>query len=174
RHPRRSGRRQPPDRPALPRGRRPARADARPDPRPHARPLRPLCHVRRRALACRDLARPRVGPPGPVINPLAEGLMGISFFSMLTDSKMSIHEGNAINAALDRGNAALEVASAQGDAFGGAISRLQGKVVAQDREIKLLRAAIGVLAAMLRDQGVVNNDMLDLRLEAAMENAEEE
>jgi len=100
--------------------------------------------------------------------------MGISFFSMLTDSKMSIHEGNAINAALDRGNAAMEVASAQGDAFGGAISRLQGKVVAQDREIKLLRAAIGVLAAMLRDQGVVDGDMLDLRLEAAMENAEEE
>jgi Zn finger protein HypA/HybF involved in hydrogenase expression len=100
--------------------------------------------------------------------------MGISFFSMLTDPNMSIHEGNAINAALDRGNAAMEVAQAQGDAFGGAISRLQGKLAAQDREIKLLRAAVGVLAAMLRDNGVVDGEMLDIRLEAAMENAEEE
>ncbi|MBV8762184.1 MAG: hypothetical protein JO257_33140 [Deltaproteobacteria bacterium] len=93
---------------------------------------------------------------------------------MLTDSKMSVHEGNAINAALDRGNAAMEVASAQGDAFGGAITRLQGRVAAQDREIKLLRAAVGVLAAMLRDNGIVDGEMLDIRLEAAMENAEEE
>jgi hypothetical protein len=100
--------------------------------------------------------------------------MGISFFSMLTDPNMSVREGTAINAALDRGNAAMEVAQAQGDAFGGAIARLQGRVAAQDREIKLLRAAVGVLAAMLRDNGVVDGDMLDLRLEAAMENAEEE
>jgi hypothetical protein len=98
----------------------------------------------------------------------------ISFFSMLTDPNMSVTEGRAINAALDRGDAAMAVAQAQGDAFGGAISRLQGRVAAQDREIKLLRAAVGVLAAMLRDNGVVDGEMLDLRLEAAIANAEEE
>jgi hypothetical protein len=98
----------------------------------------------------------------------------ISFFSMLADSNMSVAEGMAINAAGDRGDAAMAVAQAQGDAFGGAISRLQGRVAAQDREIKLLRAAVGVLAAMLRDNGVVDGEMLDLRLEAAIANAEEE
>lgn len=96
--------------------------------------------------------------------------MGISFFSMLTDSKMSVREATAIGTALDRGTAALEATSAQSDAIGGMLGRL----AAQDREIKLLRAAIGVLAAMLRDNGVVDGEMLDIRLEAAMENAEEE
>lgn len=96
--------------------------------------------------------------------------MGISFFSMLTDPNMSVREGVAINTALDRGTAALEASSAQSDA----ISRMLGRLAAQDREIKLLRAAVGVLAAMLRDNGVVDGEMLDLRLEAAMENAEEE
>lgn len=96
--------------------------------------------------------------------------MGISFFSMLTDPNMSVREGVAINTALDRGTAALEASSAQSDAIG----RMLGRLAAQDREIKLLRAAVGVLAAMLRDQGVVDGEMLDLRLEAAMENAEEE
>ncbi len=96
--------------------------------------------------------------------------MGISFFSMLTDPNMSVREGTAINTALDRGTAALEATSAQGDAIG----RMLGRLAAQDREIKLLRAAVGVLAAMLRDNGVVDGEMLDLRLEAAMENAEEE
>lgn len=96
--------------------------------------------------------------------------MGISFFSMLTDPNMGVREGTAINTALDRGTAALEATSAQGDAIG----RMLGRLAAQDREIKLLRAAVGVLAAMLRDNGVVDGEMLDLRLEAAMENAEEE
>lgn len=68
----------------------------------------------------------------------------------------------------------MEVAQAQGDAFGSAIARLEGRVRSQDREIKLLRAALGVLAAMLRDNGLVNADMLDVRLEAAIANAEEE
>jgi Zn finger protein HypA/HybF involved in hydrogenase expression len=98
----------------------------------------------------------------------------ISFFSMLADSKMSFTEGGAINAALDRGDAAMQVAQAQGDAFGGAIAQLQGRVGAQEREIKLLRAAVGVLAAMLRDNGIVDGEILDLRLEAAIANAEEE
>ena len=87
--------------------------------------------------------------------------MGISFFSNLTDPNLAVAEARAINAALDRGEADK-------------IALLQGQLSSQEREIKLLRAAIGVLAAMLRDNGVLDGDMLDLRLEAAMENAEEE
>jgi hypothetical protein len=98
----------------------------------------------------------------------------ISFFSTLFDPRMSFTEGRTSNEALARGNAAMEVAQAQGDAFGGAIASLRGHVAAQHREIKLLRAAVGVLAATLRDNGVVDGEMLDLRLEAAIANAEEE
>ncbi|MEO6777270.1 MAG: hypothetical protein ABI437_29745 [Kofleriaceae bacterium] len=68
----------------------------------------------------------------------------------------------------------MEVAQGQGDAFGSAIARLDRRATSQDREIKLLRAAVGVLAAMLRDNGIVDGDMLDIRLEAALTNAEEE
>ena len=93
----------------------------------------------------------------------------VSFFTMLTDP-----EGAAIGAAYDRADGAMEVAQAQGDAFGTAIARLERRVSAQDKEIKLLRAAVGVLAAMLRDNGVVDASMLDMRLEAAMANAEDE
>ena len=87
--------------------------------------------------------------------------MGISFFTNLTDPNLAVAEARAINAALERGEADK-------------VALLQGQLSAQEREIKLLRAAVGVLAAMLRDNGIVDGEMLDLRLEAAMENAEEE
>ena len=98
----------------------------------------------------------------------------ISFFTMLADDTMSRGERDAINAAGDRADAAMEVASAQGEALGQAISALQRRVADQDQQIKLLRAAVGVLAAMLRDTGTVDGDLLDMRLEAAIANAEEE
>lgn len=101
-------------------------------------------------------------------------MSGISFFNLFADSRTSLTEATAIRDAQGRADDAMEVAQAQGDAFGGAIARLEGRVRAQDREIKLLRAALGVLAAMLRDNGVVNPEMLDARLEAAIANAEEE
>lgn len=101
-------------------------------------------------------------------------MSGISFFNLLTDSHTSVTEAVAISGAQGRADDAMELAQAQGDAFGNAIARLEGRVRAQDREIKLLRAALGVLAAMLRDNGVVDPEMLDVRLEAAITNAEEE
>lgn len=101
-------------------------------------------------------------------------MSAVSFFALLGDSRTSATEATAIGSAQSRADAAMEVAQAQGDAFGSAIARLERRVTSQDREIKLLRAAVGVLAAVLRDNGVIDGDMLDIRLEAALTNAEEE
>jgi hypothetical protein len=98
----------------------------------------------------------------------------LSFFDLLADPDMSWAERSAINAASERADAAMEVATAQGDAFGHAITTLRTRVMAQDTELKLLRAAIGVLAATLRDNNVVDADLLDARLEAAIVNTKEE
>lgn len=97
-------------------------------------------------------------------------MSAISFFALLGDSP----DASAIGAAQSRADSAMEVAQGQGDAFGSAIARLDRRATSQDREIKLLRAAVGVLAAMLRDNCIVDGDMLDIRLEAALTNAEEE
>lgn len=98
----------------------------------------------------------------------------ISFFSLLTDNNMSLGERSAINSASDRADDGMDVARAQGDAFGQAISSMQRTIRAQDKQIKLLHAAIGVLAMTLRDNNVVDGDILDARLEAAILNAEDE
>jgi hypothetical protein len=98
----------------------------------------------------------------------------ISFFTMLVDDNMSWIEQSAINSAHDRADAAMEVAKGQGDAFGTAIASMQRTIIAQKNQIKMLNSAIGVLAAVLRDNGVIDADILDARLEAAVLNAEEE
>jgi hypothetical protein len=98
----------------------------------------------------------------------------VSFFSLLSDSRTSLGEALAIGQAENRADAAVEIAQVQGDAIGNAIARLDQRVRAQDRDIKLLRTALGALAAMLRDSGALDAEMLDLRLEAAIANAEEE
>lgn len=98
----------------------------------------------------------------------------VSFFSLLTDSRTSLGEALAIGNAQNRADGGVEIAHAQSDAFGGAIARIEQRTRSQEREIKLLRTVVGVLAAMLRDSGAIDADMLDLRLEAAIANAEEE
>lgn len=98
----------------------------------------------------------------------------VSFFSMLTDDNMSMREQGAINSAYDRADDAMEVARVQGDTFGQAIAAMQRTIVQQNNQIKMLSSAIGVLAAVLRDNGVVDGEMLDARLEAAVLNAEDE
>jgi len=95
----------------------------------------------------------------------------ISFFTMLADDNMSWIERDAINSVRDD---MMEVASAQAESFGQAIAQLNRRLAAADRQIALLRAAVGVLAAMLRDNSIVDGEMLDARLEAAILNAEEE
>ncbi len=98
----------------------------------------------------------------------------ISFFSMMADNNMSWTERSAINSAHDRADDAMEVARGQGDAFGQAIASMQRTLLDQKNQIKMLSSAIEVLAAVLRDNGVVDPEMLDARLEAAVLNAEEE
>jgi len=94
----------------------------------------------------------------------------VSFFTMLADGNMSWIERSAINSAHDRADTALEVASAQGNA----IAMMQRTILAQNKQLKLLNAAIGVLAAVLRDNNVIDPEILDARLEAAILNTEEE
>jgi glutamine synthetase type III len=93
---------------------------------------------------------------------------------MLVDDNMSWIERDAINSAYDRADAAMEVAAVQGDAFGKAISSMQRTIVQQQNQLKIMGSMISVLAAVLRDNGVVDPDILDARLEAAIENAREE
>jgi hypothetical protein len=93
----------------------------------------------------------------------------IGFFQALFDDQMSWGEAAAINQATGRADAAME----QGNMLGSTIGALQGRVNAQAREIKTLRSLIGVLAGVLRDTGVVDADVLDYRLEAALEEAAE-
>ena len=83
-------------------------------------------------------------------------------------------ERSAINSAYDRADAAMEVASVQGDAFGTAIANMHRTLVQQQNQIKLLESMMGVLAAVLRDNNVIDPEILDARLEAAVLNAEEE
>lgn len=93
----------------------------------------------------------------------------ISFFTMLA-SDMTFWEADAINSAHDRAETALTAAGNLGEA----VSRIHRRLIEQDKQIKLLNAAVGVLAAVLRDNGALNGELLDARLEAAMLNAEEE
>lgn len=94
----------------------------------------------------------------------------VSFFTMLVDDHMSWIERDAINSAHDRADAAL----VQGEGLAQGIQSLQRTVIQQNEQIKLMSSMIGVLAAVLRDNGVVDPDILDARLEAAIENAREE
>ena len=93
----------------------------------------------------------------------------IGFFQALVDGQMSWGEARAINATSDQAEAALE----QGAMLGSAIGQMQGRLAAQQREIRTLKALVGVLAGVLRDTGVVDGDVLDYRLEAALEEAAE-
>ena len=94
----------------------------------------------------------------------------ISFFTGLMDSNISWTERDAINTAHDRADAAL----AQGEGLAQGIQSLQRTVMQQNQQIRMMNSMIGVLAAVLRDNGVVDPDILDARLEAAIENAQEE
>lgn len=91
----------------------------------------------------------------------------ISFFTALLDEDISWRERDAINSAHDAADAALELAASSSQS-------LQRRVARQEQQITELRAMVSVLAAVLRDNGLVNAEILDARLEAALVNAEEE
>jgi hypothetical protein len=93
----------------------------------------------------------------------------IGFFEMLVHEDISWLERNAINSAHDRADAALN----QGEMLGSSIGALQQTIRAQQAEIAGLKAALSVLAHVLEDAGVVDRKVLDYRIEAAIEDAQE-
>lgn len=98
----------------------------------------------------------------------------ISFFTMLVDDRMSWIERDAINDAQAQADTALAIAQSNSEAHARSIQTLGRQLAAQGNQIKMLNAAIGVLAAVLRDNNVIDPEILDARLEAAVLNAEEE
>ena len=93
----------------------------------------------------------------------------IGFFEMLVHEDISWIERSAINSAHDRADAALN----QGEMLGSSIGALQKTILAQQAEIASLKAALSVLAHVLEDAGVVDRKVLDYRIEAAIEDAQE-
>lgn len=91
----------------------------------------------------------------------------IGFWQLLLDDKMSSWEAQRINEAQD----AAELAQSQVDAAHQSIDELGRRVQAMGREIIMLRTALTVLSRTLKDTGVVDEALLDRRLEAAMEEA---
>lgn len=100
--------------------------------------------------------------------------MSTSFFEQLMAEHAEWEEDRRIDAARARADHAVAVADAHAlDATLG-LQRLEQRLAAQARQLKTLRAVIGVLTTMLKDSGAVDGDMLDIRLEAAIANSEEE
>src|SRR3954464_10743118 len=99
--------------------------------------------------------------------------MPMSYFNLLDDRTSFLEIKNIRSAQL----AAQEALDTQADSaamFNTRIVSLQKQVALQHDQIARLQSALGVLAAVLRDGGLINAEILDARLEAAMLNAEEE
>lgn len=91
----------------------------------------------------------------------------IGFWQLLLDDKVSYWEAQKINQAQDAADiAANEAAVAQYS-----IASAQNRIDAMSREIVMLRTAITVLTQTLKDTKVVDDRLLDARLQAAMEEA---
>lgn len=91
----------------------------------------------------------------------------IGFWQLLLDDKVSYWEAKAINSASDTAQRA-ELGTIE---LGGQLGALEGRVAALSREVLMLRAALSVLAKTLKDTNVIDEHLLDVRLEAAMEEA---
>ena len=89
----------------------------------------------------------------------------IGFWQLLLDDRMSGWEARAINDAYDQ----AEIAAGQANANAFSIDQLQAKVAQLSREVWMLRAALTVLVNTLRDTNVVDAHVLEVRLEAALE-----
>ena len=91
----------------------------------------------------------------------------IGFWQLLLDDKVSYWEAQKINEAQDAADVA---ASAASDAQY-SIASAQNRIDAMSREIVMLRTALTVLTQTLKDTKIVDDRLLDARLEAAMEEA---
>jgi DNA repair exonuclease SbcCD ATPase subunit len=99
--------------------------------------------------------------------------MPMSYFNLLDDRTSFLEIKNIRSAQI----AAQEALDSQADSaamFNTRIVSLQKQVALQHDQIVRLQSALGVLAAVLRDGGLINAEILDARLEAATLNAEEE
>lgn len=91
----------------------------------------------------------------------------IGFWQLVLDDRLSWWEAKRINEAAD----AADLAGAQAETAHYATMNLATRMQAMSREIIMLRTAITVLVQTLKDTNVVDEKLLDARLEAAMEAA---
>jgi len=91
----------------------------------------------------------------------------IGFWQLLLDDKMSYWEAQRINDAQD----AADIAAGEASAAHFRASTLESRINAMGREIVMLRTALTVLTNTLKDTKVLDERLLEARLEAAMEEA---
>ncbi len=91
----------------------------------------------------------------------------IGFWQLLLDDRVSWWEARAINSAQDEADVALGNATAAQFS----VDQLRQRVTQMSREIVMLRAAVTVLVNTLRDTNVIDPELLDRRLEAALDEA---
>ncbi len=91
----------------------------------------------------------------------------IGFWQLLLDDKLSYWEAQRINDAHDAADAAYGYAASAGNAA----AQIGARVDAMSREIIMLRTALTVLTQTLRDTKAIDEQLLDARLEAALDEA---
>lgn len=91
----------------------------------------------------------------------------IGFWQLLLDDRLSYWEAQRINEAND----AAEVAQGAAEAAQYATANQQARLNNLAREVVFLRTALTVLVKTLKDSNVLDERLLDARLEAAMEEA---
>lgn len=91
----------------------------------------------------------------------------IGFWQLLLDDRLSYWEAQRINEAND----AAEVAQGAAEAAQYATANQQARLNNMAREVVFLRTALTVLVKTLKDSNVLDERLLDARLEAAMEEA---
>src|SRR5687767_13130498 len=91
----------------------------------------------------------------------------IGFWQLLLDPNMSWWEAERINDAQDT----ADVAHGEAVAAHFRTQTLEERVNLMSREIVMLRSALTVLTKTLKDSNVLDERLLDARLEAAMEEA---
>ena len=91
----------------------------------------------------------------------------IGFWQLLLDDRLSYWEAQKINSAYD----AADVAQGVADAAQSKSYSNETRINNLGREVVFLRTALTVLVKTLKDSNVLDERLLDARLEAAMEEA---
>jgi hypothetical protein len=91
----------------------------------------------------------------------------IGFWQLLLDDRLSYWEAQRINEAHD----AADIAQAHAYDAQSSASQLGRRLEMMSREIVMLRTALTVLTSTLKDTKVIDERLLEARLEAAMDEA---